>query len=160
MKILRSKFQSLVLVCMLLGLSGVASAAIDAYEFADVQSQERYRILVDELRCPQCLNTNLAGSDSMIAKGLRREIHRMIQEGKSDDEIRQFMYERYGDFILYRPRVNENTALLWFGPILLLMIGLWLLHRFIFSRDRERVSELTDTDQNKLREILKDPDNS
>jgi cytochrome c-type biogenesis protein CcmH len=141
-------------------MSQVGFSAIDAYEFSDQETQERYRDLVDELRCPQCLNTNLAGSDSMIAKDLRREIHRLIQSGKSDDEIRQFMYERYGDFILYRPRVNETTALLWFGPLLLLVLGLWLLHRFVFLRSKESVVDLSEEDQRKLHDLLDDTEKS
>jgi cytochrome c-type biogenesis protein CcmH len=144
------------MLCLLCSISQAGFSAIDAYEFSNLETQERYRNLVDELRCPQCLNTNLAGSDSMIAKDLRREIHRLVTEGKTDDEIRQFMYERYGDFILYRPRVNENTALLWFGPLLLLAIGLWLLHRFIFMRTKDSVADLSDEDQSKLHELLDD----
>jgi cytochrome c-type biogenesis protein CcmH len=140
-------------------MSQAGFSAIDAYEFSDPQTQERYRSLVDELRCPQCLNTNLAGSDSMIAKDLRREIHRQLQDGKSDDEIRQFMYERYGDFILYRPRVNEDTALLWFGPLLLLALGLWLLHRFVFQRSKDSVIDLSDEEQSKLQALLDNTEN-
>lgn len=147
------------ILCLVWSMAQAGFSAIDAYEFADQQTQERYRNLVDELRCPQCLNTNLAGSDSMIAKDLRREIHRLIQSGKSDDEIRQFMYERYGDFILYRPRVNQNTALLWFGPLLLLVLGLWLLHRFIFQRSKSSVVDLSAEDQSKLQELLDDTKN-
>ena len=153
-------FKSAIILCLLWGMSQAGFSAIDAYEFSDPQTQERYRNLVDELRCPQCLNTNLAGSDSMIAKDLRREIHRLVTAGKSDDEIRQFMYERYGDFILYRPRVNQNTALLWFGPLLLLVLGLWLLHRFIFLRSKDSVVDLSDEDQSKLQELLDDTDSS
>ena len=151
---LRKPFQSVFILCLLWSISQAGVSAIDAYEFSDLETQERYRNLVDELRCPQCLNTNLAGSDSMIAKDLRREIHRLIQAGESDDDIRQFMYERYGDFILYRPRVNQTTALLWFGPLLLLVLGLWLLHRFIFLRSKDTVVNLSDEDQSKLNDIL------
>ena len=156
----RKSVQSVLVLCLLWSMSQAGFSAIDAYEFSDPQTQERYRNLVDELRCPQCLNTNLAGSDSMIAKDLRREIHRQLQDGKSDDEIRQFMYERYGDFILYRPRVNENTALLWFGPLLLLVLGLWLLHRFVFQRSKDSVIDLSDEEQSKLQELLDDTESS
>ena len=159
MIIVRKPLKSVFFLCLLLSMSQAGFSAIDDYEFSDEQTQERYRNLVYELRCPQCLNTNLAGSDSMIAKDLRREIHRLIQDGKSDDEIRQFMYERYGDFILYRPRVNENTALLWFGPLLLLALGLWLLHRFVFQRSQGSVADLSDEEQSKLHELLNDTKN-
>ena len=95
----------------------------------------------------------------MIAKDLRREIHRLVQAGTSDAEVRQFMYERYGDFILYRPRVNKNTLLLWFGPLLLLALGLWLLHRFIFSKSKESGVDLSVEDQHRLHELLDDTEN-
>ncbi len=144
------------MVCLLWGLSQAGFSAIDAYEFKDQQTQELYQKLIDELRCPQCLNTNLSGSDSMISKDLRREIHRLVQSGQSEEEIRQFMFERYGDFILYRPRVNEHTLLLWFGPLLLLALGLWMLHRFISTRSRNRTADLSEHDQGKLRELLDD----
>lgn len=156
---LNRPFKSVAIICLLWSVSGAGYGAIDAYEFSDPQTQERYRILVDELRCPQCLNTNLAGSDSMIAKDLRREIHRLVQAGTSDAEVRQFMYERYGDFILYRPRVNKNTLLLWFGPLLLLALGLWLLHRFIFSKSKESGVDLSVEDQHRLHELLDDTEN-
>lgn len=159
MIISRRPFKSLAIVCLLWSVSEAGFTAIDAYEFSEPQIQERYSVLVEELRCPQCLNTNLAGSDSMIAKDLRREIHRLVQAGKSDEEVRQFMYERYGDFILYRPRVNKNTLLLWFGPLVLLGLGLWFLHRFIFSRSKESVIDLSAEDQSKLQELLDDTEN-
>ena len=79
--------------------------------------------LIDELRCPKCLNTNLSGSDSPISADLRRTVARMVREGRSDEEIRSYLLERYGDFILYRPRVTPATWLLWFGPAVLLLVG-------------------------------------
>jgi cytochrome c-type biogenesis protein CcmH len=144
-----------VVLNLLLAWSWGALAAIDAYEFPDDRSRERYNQLVQELRCPQCLNTNLAGSDSMIAKDLRREIHRMIIEGMDDDAIRAYMHERYGDFILYRPRLMGRTLLLWFGPILLLLVGFWLFGRFLLTRNRLRAAELSEADEARLRQLLK-----
>ena len=91
----------LAIGCLLLPSHG--DAAIDAYPFEDEAMQLRYDALIAELRCPQCLNTNLAGSDAMIAQDLRREVYRMLQDGHSDDEILDFMHARYGDFILYSP---------------------------------------------------------
>ena len=88
----------------------------------------RYQQLIDELRCPQCLNTNLAGSDAMIAANLRREVYRMLIEGESDEAIKSFMFERYGDFVLYRPRLMPSTWVLWLLPGILLLVGLWIWH--------------------------------
>ena len=85
-----------------------ANAAIDAYAFPDETLRDRYNGLIDELRCPQCLNTNLAGSDAMVAKDLRREVHRLVLEGKSDDEVLEFMYERYGCLLYTSPSPRDR----------------------------------------------------
>ena len=100
-----------LLFVMLVGFLPISAAnTVEGLAFPDQQTRERYNALIDELRCPQCLNTNLAGSDAMIAMNLRREVHRMVLEGTSNDEIKQFMFERYGDFILYRPRLMPSTS--------------------------------------------------
>lgn len=112
-----------ILLAALLLLPLLAAAAIDVYEFETAEQEARFKALSDELRCPKCLNTNLSGSDSPIASDLRRTVARMVTEGYSDQEIRDYLLERYGDFILYRPRLTAQTLLLWFGPALLLLIG-------------------------------------
>lgn len=98
-------------------------AQVDTFEFQTVEQQQRFRQLSDELRCPMCQNTNLTGSSGGVAEDLRREIHRMILEGMTNSEIEQFMFERYGDFIFYKPRLRMETLLLWFGPLIFLLIG-------------------------------------
>lgn len=100
-----------------------AAAQVDTFAFDNDVQQQRFRHLSNELRCPMCQNTNLTGSTGGVAEDLRREIHRMILEGMSDAEIEQFMFERYGDFIFYRPRLRAETIFLWFGPLLFLIIG-------------------------------------
>ncbi len=134
-----------------------AHAAIDAYEFPDDETAQRYQILIAELRCPQCLNTNLAGSDAMIAKDLRREVHRMIIGGRSNEEIETFMYERYGDFILYRPRFNLQTIVLWCSPILFLIIGVLIVWRIAMSGRRDS-AVLSDVDHDRLNVLLGNDD--
>ena len=131
-------------------------AAIDAYPFPDEQLQQRYDGLIAQLRCPQCLNTNLAGSDAMIAQDLRREVHRMLLDGYDDDEILAFMYERYGDFILYRPRLGMGTLILWFGPLMLLVLAglIW----FRLARSKSEVLEINAEEQARLDKLLKDSD--
>ena len=127
-------------------------AAIDAYPFPNDEMRERYNALIDELRCPQCLNTNLAGSDSMIAKDLRREVHRLVLEGKSDDEVLGYMHERYGDFILYDPQIKAGTFLLWFGPLVLLIIALYF--GFRIATKRHQPSAISDDDQARLDQLI------
>lgn len=145
---------TLLLFLLFLLLPLPAIGAIDAYPFPNDEMRERYNVLIDELRCPQCLNTNIAGSDAMIAKDLRREVHRLVLEGKSDDEILEFMHERYGDFILYKPRVNVRTMVLWFGPVVLLLIALGVAARLVNDRRRRGPAVLSEVDQDRLNKLL------
>lgn len=147
----------LVFVLTLLAAGNVA-AAIDAYPFPNDELQQRYDALIDELRCPQCLNTNLAGSDAMIAQDLRREVHRMLLAGKSDEEILTFMYERYGDFILYRPRMSAATAMLWFGPVLFLLLAAIVMFRLM--RRPAETSALSDEEAGRVAALLAESEKS
>ena len=104
-------------------LAPAATSQVDTFEFETPEQQQRFRKISDELRCPMCQNTSLSGSTGGVAEDLRREIHRMIIEGLTDQEIEQFMFERYGDFIFYKPRLTPETLFLWFGPLLFLLVG-------------------------------------
>lgn len=119
-----------------LALTGVARAAIDTYEFKNEAERERFRVLTEELRCPKCQNQNIADSNAPIATDLRREIFRMLEEGKGDDEIVDFLVARYGDFVRYKPPVNGRTLLLWYGPAGLLVGGLLVLGVIVLRRRR------------------------
>ena len=131
-------------------------AAIDAYPFPNEELSERYDKLIAELRCPQCLNTNLAGSDAMIAQDLRRETHRMLLEGYSDEEILGFMHRRYGDFILYDPNIKAGTAVLWFGPIIVLILAVIVLVR-ILRRDQAAIT-LSSDEEARINQLLEESD--
>ena len=93
--------------------------------FADAVEEKRFRNLVAQLRCVMCQNQSLADSDAMIAHDLRLQVLQMMRTGKTDDEIKRFLVERYSEFVLYQPRVRPMTWLLWFGPALLLIGGGW-----------------------------------
>jgi cytochrome c-type biogenesis protein CcmH len=110
-------------------LSAPAQAAIEAYQFESEQMEADYNQLINELRCLVCQNQNLAGSDADLAHDLRRETYEMLNEGKSPQQVVDFMVERYGDFVLYRPQFKSTTYLLWLGPFLLLVGVLILLIR-------------------------------
>lgn len=129
---------------------------VDTFEFDTEEQQQRFRDLSDELRCPMCQNSSLSGSTGGTAEDLRREIHRMIMEGMSDQEIVQFMFERYGDFILFRPRLTPATFLLWFGPLFFLLIGGAI--GFGIWRRAGKVSDsdavLNDSQQKRLQQLL------
>ena len=116
--------------------------------FANQQQQERFDKLTQELRCLVCQNQNLADSDAPLAHDLRREVHQMLLAGRTNEQIKQFLVQRYGDFVLYRPPVQQNTYLLWLAPLVLLLAGAWILRINISKR-----SALLDGDEN---EDLKD----
>ena len=126
-----------LLAILLLSLSLVpAQAAIEAYKFDSPEMKADDNQLIDELRCLVCQNQNLAGSDADLAQDLRRETYEMLQQGKSPQEVVDFMVARYGDFVLYRPQFKTNTYLLWLGPFLLLLVVLYLfVRRLLRARD-------------------------
>ncbi|MFW3898086.1 cytochrome c-type biogenesis protein CcmH [Pseudomonas putida CSV86] len=144
-----------------LSLTGVARAAIDTYQFADEAERERYRELTKELRCPKCQNQDIADSNAPIAADLRREIFRMLGEGKSNQQIVDFMVDRYGDFVRYKPALTAKTWLLWFGPAALLLGGIGVMAVIVRKRrvpagtvtadlspeERERLAKLLDKEQ-------------
>lgn len=124
---------SLLLVCL---LAPVVNAQVQEEEVPsdDPVIEQRLANLSRELRCLQCQNQTLADSPAGLASDLRREIRAQMKAGKSDQEIIAFLTQRYGDFILYRPRVTFTTYLLWFGPFVLLLAGLYVLFRYIKQR--------------------------
>ena len=152
---LRSLFSTLMSISLLVMNSG-GFAQVDTFEFDNDEQQSRFRQLSDELRCPMCQNTNLSGSTGGVAEDLRREIHRMILEGMTNEEIEQFMFERYGDFIFYRPRLRAETILLWFGPLVFLFMGSFVAYgifRRASSVDQAAV-ELDEEQEAKLNELV------
>jgi cytochrome c-type biogenesis protein CcmH len=111
-------------------------AAIEAYQFDSPEMEADYNQLIDELRCLVCQNQNLSGSDADLARDLRRETYQMLQQGKSQQQVVDFMVARYGDFVLYRPQFKSNTYLLWLGPFLLLLLVLYLVVRRLRAADK------------------------
>ena len=101
----------------------VPALAGDPLIFTDAETEVRYQQLTVQLRCLVCQNQNLADSDAPLAQDLRQEIYNMMQAGRTDDEIKQFLIDRYGDFVLYMPPVKSNTLMLWLMPAVLLFGG-------------------------------------
>ena len=126
----------LFVALIILALGGVAEAAKEPLVFEDASKEERFGELTLELRCLVCQNQNLADSDAPLAQDLRKEIYDMLHEGQSDDQIKSFMIERYGDFVLYRPPMQGNTLALWLMPAILLLIGSGVLIVIIRKRSR------------------------
>ena len=146
-----------MLIVLLWGITLPTWAVIETYQFDTDLQRQRYNAFIEELRCPKCQNQNLSGSDSAISQDLRRQLHAMILDGKSDIEITQYMVDRYGDFILYRPRFNAATAVLWLLPVGLL-IGGGAIWAFMASRRTRRVpaKPLDDRDRATLQALLDD----
>ena len=128
--------RALLLLAMLL-LSPLARAQASdptPLQFQSAAQETRFHQLTAELRCVMCQNQSLADSNAQIAHDLRREVLELMNQGKSDAEIKRFLVDRYGEFVLYKPDVAGNTWLLWFGPALLLLAGAAIVFRIVRKR--------------------------
>ena len=150
----RSRLLALLLLCLLASFA-MAQVQTEDQPSDDPVIEQRLAKLSHELRCLQCQNQTLADSPSDLAADLRREIRAQMKAGKSDQEIIAFLTQRYGQFILYRPRVSPLTYLLWFGPFVFLLGGLVVLFRYIKQR-RDEITEqpLTAEDRRRAEEML------
>ena len=152
-----SRLIALLLLCLVCSAASIVEAQVqvDDQPSDDPAVEARLAKLSHELRCLQCQNQTLAESPAGIAADLRREIRTQIKAGKSDKEIIAFLTQRYGDFILYRPRVTPMTYLLWFGPFVLLIGGLIILFFYIRQR-RDAIPEqaLTAEERRRAEEML------
>src|ERR1041385_4448264 len=149
-----SRLLALLLLCL---LSSFAMAQVQEEEVPsdDPVIEQRLTNLSKELRCLQCQNQTLADSPAGLAADLRREIRVQMKAGKSDQEVIAFLTQRYGDFILYKPRVTFTTYLLWFGPFILLLGGLYVLFHYIKQRRDSFVeTPLTAEERRRAEELL------
>lgn len=139
--------QSMLLVAWLLFLSSYSAMAIDLDQpLNDPALQARYESIVSEVRCLQCQNQTIKDSNADLATDLRRVIRRLLEDGKTDEEIYDFLVARYGDFVLYRPRASGRTLILWIAPMIFLIFGGFALLRVVRRRmslpiDDETVDE-------------------
>lgn len=169
-KILHLIVRAMAMVLLVAGLSMSAWANIDTYQFDNPRQEAQYRALIEEFRCPKCQNQNLAGSDAPIAQDLKQKTYDMVKDGRSDTEIRQYMNERYGDFISYKPPVRPSTWILWFFPPVLLVFV--MLAWFIRNRNsskraavianpiEEGYAPLSAAEQQRLQDLLNANDNA
>ena len=169
-KILHLIVRAMAMVLLVAGLSMSAWANIDTYQFDNPRQEAQYRALIEEFRCPKCQNQNLAGSDAPIAQDLKQKTYNMVKDGRSDAEIRQYMNERYGDFISYKPPVRPSTWILWFFPPVLLVFV--MLAWFIRNRNsskraavianpiEEGYAPLSAAEQQRLQDLLNANDNA
>lgn len=169
-KILHLMVRAMAMVLLVAGLSMSAWANIDTYQFDNPRQEAQYRALIEEFRCPKCQNQNLAGSDAPIAQDLKQKTYDMVKDGRSDAEIRQYMNERYGDFISYKPPVRPSTWILWFFPPVLLVFV--MLAWFIRNRNSSKraavianpiedgYAPLSAAEQQRLQDLLNANDNA
>ncbi|MEM7252166.1 MAG: cytochrome c-type biogenesis protein [Pseudomonadota bacterium] len=140
------------------------SQAVEIRSFNDPELDRRYHALIAELRCLVCQNQSLADSDADLAKDLRRKVSEMLVAGESDRAITDYMVERFGDFVLYRPPLRPSTLALWFGPFALALFGFWFLVRHVrrsrATKQSDLDSRLSDAEESRLRDILTDPESS
>jgi cytochrome c-type biogenesis protein CcmH len=146
----------LALVVWLAMVAWSAHAVIEIAPLSTEDLEVRYRELIEELRCPKCQNQNLADSNSPIAADLREQVRVLLEEGKSDDEIVAFLVDRYGDFVRYKPALNANTAVLWFAPMALLVLGIVVVFFVVRAYRRTAVTagELSEQERARLAELL------
>lgn len=142
-----------ILLTLLISFNSV-NAAVEVKEFDNEKQEQRYKHIIDELRCLVCQNQNISGSNAGLAKDLRKQVYKMIQAGDDDEAIFDFMVTRYGDFVLYRPPFKASTFFLWVGPFIIFAFGLFVLIRFIRQRKKAVVTELSSTDKEKLKQLL------
>ncbi len=124
-----------LVACAMLVLLASSALAIDVDKaFDDPELQARYEHIIEEVRCLKCQNQSIKDSNAFLAGDLRREIRRMLGEGKTDEEIYDFLVTRYGEFALYRPRMSGKTLVLWIAPIALLLAGGFVLVNILRRR--------------------------
>lgn len=143
-----------IMICFIV-LSSVVNADDKPFKFTDNVLQDRYNVLLEEIRCLVCQNQSLADSNADLAQDLRDEIQQQLFAGKDDNEITQFLVERYGDFVLYRPPLQKNTWLLWFGPFLFLFFGVLIAIVIIRKQSKETTTQLSNEEQQRITKLLK-----
>ncbi len=126
---------------------GLANAIDAGKAFDDPEMQARYEKIVSEVRCLVCQNQTIKDSNAFLADDLRREIRRLMSEGKTDAEVYDFLVTRYGDFVLYRPRMRGKTMVLWIAPFLLIAIGGIVALKVVRGRMSMSIDDDSDSDQ-------------
>ena len=138
---------------LLLLIQGAFAESIEVKDFENSSQESRYLDLIDNIRCPVCQGQSIGGSNSGLAKDLREQVRKMILNDKSDDDIYLFMIERYGDFVIFKPPINWKTYLLWFTPLIFLVLCFIYLIRII-SKKRD-FSPKSSSEIERARDLLK-----
>ena len=140
-------------VLALLLIQGAFAESIEAKDFETRDQENRYTVLIENIRCPVCQGQSIGGSNSSLASDLREQVRTMILDNKSDKDIYLFMVERYGDFVNFKPPINIKTYLLWFSPLLLL--ALCSIYLFRITRNKSTYLSSSDNDIERAKKLLK-----
>ena len=144
-----------IVVMIVTAQFAVQASPVETFEFQDEVTKIRFQALSKELRFPKCQNQNLADSNSTVASALRLDLYNLLIQGKSDTEIVDLMVDRYGEFVLYRPRVSSVTYVLWFGPALLILIGIIVVIVILRKKPATKENLTLDSEQQeKLQQLL------
>ncbi|OOF35723.1 cytochrome c-type biogenesis protein [Rodentibacter heidelbergensis] len=159
--VVRSKVQKTLFFLTALLFSSLAFSAIDALNFSSTAQETDYHQLTQSLRCPQCQNNNIADSNASIAVDMRTKVFDLLKEGKSKEEIVDYMVARYGHFVTYDPPMTKSTLILWIAPLLSVLFGLFFLLKRKPKAQFVKASEpgLTEEENTRLTELLKQKDN-
>ncbi|MDN3521429.1 cytochrome c-type biogenesis protein [Halomonas ramblicola] len=143
-----------LLLCAVLLLPALAGAAGEVREFDDPVTEQRYRDLTATLRCPKCENQAIDDSNSPIAGDMRDRVYAQLQDGRSDKEILDFMVARFGDYVLYNPRLEGRTLLLWGLPIGLVLVGLIVVVVLVRLHRHRSARRLSDEERARLDDLI------
>jgi cytochrome c-type biogenesis protein CcmH len=141
---------------LILALLPMIASATNAADIAGLNTEQeaRYRTLTSQLRCLVCQNQNIADSDAPLAADLRNQVKRQILAGEDNKQITDYLTERYGDFVLYKPPFKAITLALWLGPLLLVLLALGMV--FAFARRSRGVARMSAVDEETLRKLLEE----
>lgn len=141
-----------LLLSLMIFWSAQSLAVIETYEFSTPDLELRYKALSQELRCPKCQNQNIADSNAPISRDLRAIVHEQLEAGATNEEIIDFLVDRYGEFVRYRPGMDSNTLWLWSAPLILLVMAVAVVLTQI-RKDRDRQTITSNAERaNRLRE--------
>jgi len=125
----------------------ISFASIDVYEFDNEQKRQDFVTLTKELRCPKCQNQDIADSNAPIAADMRKEVHRLLGEGKDKQSIVDYMIDRFGEFVTYKPKKSSETFVLWYGPWVLIFIGILIILSIIRMNKKDKFEQITSSEQ-------------
>ena len=146
-------FRVFIMACCL-AWGAQAAAGLEKFDFTGNVDEDRYKELIAEIRCLVCQNQSLADSDAELAHDLRQEVYDLMQQGQDNSQIVDFLVYRYGDFVLYKPPVKPSTYWLWYGPFILLVLGILMLIKTVRQRGRQTAEDFSEQEQARLDKIL------